>query len=597
MRNAKRLFIILGILLWVALPIWGDSGLRMFVAGQVIDKATGKGIPDVYFYITGPGYSYDTRTNKNGRFLIKGVRSGVYRVYFDSFYEHTWGLVDLHGYVPVKVEPERIIVKEGMNVVGVKIWMEKGAVLEGRFSDCEGDGLHPEVEEWNLDPCGGYPTVDYPELCVPLVVTCDTKFGWIKVFGSFEKQGDVITGYRFSGIPRGAKCSLKVDIRGYPYYYSENAFEIERGKDILKKDIYLSKGNSIVVGRVFDINTRKPVKAIVRFKKLKKKITLQQLIEGWWSGKFYDWSLLLFSYQNFYVYFKEKKEVILSEGSYFFKCIPPGEYGVNLFSPHLDSYAIVKVYPGKNEIDFAVDGSKEAAERFTQYLRKYKRELKTKAKVIRGKHKRKKRKAKRRIKSRESASSALEGCKYPKPDGCCEEEEMRDVKKSMEDICRFNNWKCVEDKLNGVIDEEELKKIKECIIRACKGEPFNVFCFYNYSGGNRKKCPRDDDLGTYFPCPPWKHPRDVFLCPLLLCGDAKVLLPYTLFHEMIHMCTHVYCRGDRVLNKKERARAEAIAYCTQYCFAHQRGFITYAKKVCDSLTNDLKNNHTGGSEQ
>ncbi len=401
MRNAKRLFIILGILLWVALPAWGDSGLRMFVAGQALDIATGKPVADVYFDIVRYCQRYSSHTYKNGRFLIKGVEAGVYEVSIDRPTED--------GYVPVKVEPERIIVKEGMNVVGVKIWMEKGAVLEGRFSDCEGDGLHPEVEEWNLDPCAGYPTVDTPELCVPLVVTCDTKFGWIKVFGSFEKQGNVITGYRFSGVPRGAKCSLKVDIRGYPYYYSENAFEIERGKDILKKDIYLSRGNSIVAGRVFDINTGKPVKAIVYFDKLKKKITLQEFIEGWWSGDFFDRSLLLFSYQNFYVYFKEKKEIILSEGSYFFKCIPPGEYGVNLSGPHLDSYAIVKVYPGKNEIDFAVDGSREAGERFTQYLRKYKKNLKTKARVIRGKYKGKKQKAKRRIKSRESTSSDLQG--------------------------------------------------------------------------------------------------------------------------------------------------------------------------------------------
>ena len=319
----------------------------MFVAGQVIDKATGKGIPDVYFYITGPGYSYDTRTNKNGRFLIKGVRAGVYRVYFDSFYEHTWGLVDLHGYVPVKVEPERIIVKEGMNVVGVKIWMEKGAVLEGRFSDCEGDGLHPEVRDW------GPEYWDIKRGLEPVQVECETeRFGHMGFLGELVKEEGRIVGYRVEGLPWEANCTVEFNFPGYPYY--KTSFRIKEGRKVLRKDINLSAGNATVFGRILDAKDGTVVAAVVSILRLNKDVSLKDLARNWYKEGFGAGP------SRTYGNFSEGGE-ILNEGKYFFKCIPPGKYGVDIgaLSGHFgEYYAIIKIYPGKNEINFLLDFTK-----------------------------------------------------------------------------------------------------------------------------------------------------------------------------------------------------------------------------------------------
>ena len=49
MRNAKRLFIILGILLWVALPAWATVYGK--IKGRVFDEDTGEGIAGVKIYI------------------------------------------------------------------------------------------------------------------------------------------------------------------------------------------------------------------------------------------------------------------------------------------------------------------------------------------------------------------------------------------------------------------------------------------------------------------------------------------------------------------------------------------------------------------
>ncbi len=281
MRNAKRLFIILGILLWVALPIWGDSGLRMFVAGQVIDKATGKGIPDVYLRIEGSGYTYATRTHKTGRFLIKGVRAGVYRVFFNSLYlDGDWGLVHLHGYVPVKVEPERIIVKEGMNVVGVKIWMEKGAVLEGRFSDCEGDGLHPEVRDWGPEYWKW--ELDTKEEYEPVQAECyNRKYGHMGFLGELVREEGRIVGYKVEGLPWEADCTVEFNFPGYPYY--KTSFRIKEGRKVLRKDINLSAGNATVFGRILDAKDGTVVAGRVDIKRLNKNVSLEELAKKWFK--------------------------------------------------------------------------------------------------------------------------------------------------------------------------------------------------------------------------------------------------------------------------------------------------------------------------
>ncbi len=390
MRKGIRLWVVFA-LLWVALPAWGDSGLRMFVAGQVIDKATGKGIPDVYFYITGPGYSYDTRTNKNGRFLIKGVRSGVYRVYFDSFYEHTWGLVDLHGYVPVKVEPERIIVKEGMNVVGVKIWMEKGAVLEGRFSDCEGDGLHPEVRDW------GPEYWDIKRGLEPVQVECETeRFGHMEFLGELVKEGGRIVGYRVEGLPWEAACKGRFRFPGYPSYGM--SFRIEEGRKVLRKDINLSAGNATVFGRILDAKDGTVVAGWVDILKLNKDVTIEDLGRNWDKKSFrIGPSIILFSNFNFLSHLNSVK--IFNEGKYFFKCIPPGKYGfrIGALSGHYgEFYAIIKIYPGKNEINFLLDFTK---------VKNWKPGLGpiVKARVVRGKVKWKMPSRRKRKKKRTSA--------------------------------------------------------------------------------------------------------------------------------------------------------------------------------------------------
>ena len=83
MRNAKRLFIILGILLWVALPAWGTVYGK--IKGRVLAKDTGEPIPGVRISIhklTGRAVSLSRAiTNEKGEFE-KEVPPGKYCVGF-----------------------------------------------------------------------------------------------------------------------------------------------------------------------------------------------------------------------------------------------------------------------------------------------------------------------------------------------------------------------------------------------------------------------------------------------------------------------------------------------------------------------------------
>ena len=105
------------------------------------------------------------------------------------------------------------------------------------------------------------------------------------------------------------------------------------------------------------------VAALVDIKRLNKNVNPEELARNWYKlgiGPF------ITPYNNYST--DELLNLhIQNEGKYFFKCIPPGKYGVEVSGGRIgeesedsegDYYTIIKIYPGKNEINFLLDFTK-----------------------------------------------------------------------------------------------------------------------------------------------------------------------------------------------------------------------------------------------
>ncbi len=216
-----------------------------------------------------------------------------------------------------------------------------------------------------------------------------------------------------------------------------------------------------------------------------------------------------------------------------------------------DYYSIIKVYPGKNEINFLLDFEETKGRKVL------------KARVVRGKVRWKMPPSR----GRKKRASAGGGCRNVEPDGCCVDEDQEKIRRAFKDMCKFEDWNCVKRE----IQELATVDIVGCLKNLCKQKiKWELYCFYDYNG-KENPCKEEEQLARYLtPCKERSYPPSdtISICPRTLCSsDYFSLLDSILFHELVHKCSLVYCHGG----KKEKARLEAIAYCSEKCYIRNRG--------------------------
>ena len=113
------------------------SGILMKISGRVINRETGLGIEGVIvnLYDSTILKELEAKTNKDGLFIIKRVPPGIYEL-------KNWFInMSCPDELVLEKYPEPIKVITGRNVIGLNIYLKKGASISGRVF--KPDGVTP----------------------------------------------------------------------------------------------------------------------------------------------------------------------------------------------------------------------------------------------------------------------------------------------------------------------------------------------------------------------------------------------------------------------------------------------------------------------
>ena len=323
MRKVGKLIILVVISLGMTFFSRADSGLRMYIAGQVVDKDTGKGISWVGIWLNRSTWEFpNAQTDQDGKFIIRDVRAGRYHIIAMDF---------SRGYVTSRIYPSSDIeVKEGKNV-WVKIEMEKGGEIVGRVVDR--DGLPVVTRFFDTQPGDTLP---------PLGDLVELECKEIWRYSKTDSEGR----FRLRGVPRGEECTLTADFSGYLIY--KEKIILKKGEDRKEVTIVLGQGKADLYFDVKYPDGSRPEKLSASLVRLRKDFPLEELLSDYSIGTCVQ------------KYCANLRGLILDkkgEEELVFKGYPPGIYLVyiHVYKTMADYLYKIRLKPGKNEYHFILD--------------------------------------------------------------------------------------------------------------------------------------------------------------------------------------------------------------------------------------------------
>ncbi len=315
-ENKKLLLVSLGLFLISGIMLFFKirelrAELLMSISGKVIDYETGKGIPNISVIIE--PYHWAT-TDKDGNFTIKDVPEGRYKIDIASTVSTIAEYYVPHSY------PEYIEVPRGKNVVGVKIYLRKGATASGRV--LAEDGVTPIKGAW----------VD--------VISYETNFyGDISALyshsGSLKSKVTFLTDeegrFKVKGLLEGFSFDLLIMAYGYADEW-RRGLKVRYGEELNVGDIIMGRrSRSVIRGKVYSSKDMTPmVGAEIWISKMATTIKKMEESDGGWA-------------------------LTDSKGEFEIKGLTPGYYNIDAVLSDEDE----KKYYAERIFDFYISESKE----------------------------------------------------------------------------------------------------------------------------------------------------------------------------------------------------------------------------------------------
>jgi hypothetical protein len=251
---AMKLFKIAFVFLFIVTPVnynsmleggsdQSGSGILMKISGRVINRETGLGIDGVIvnLYDSTILKELEAKTNKDGLFIIKRVPPGIYEL-------KNWFInMSCPDELVLEKYPEPIKVITGRNVIGLNIYLKKGASISGRVF--KPDGVTP-VTYGNV--------VVFPRLKGKKIENNIDSNGYYQVLGlgrpGVEELNYSVTveapGY--ADLAKSVKIKVSEEIKDFN-------FVVGRGKVHIKGTVTNSVDNQPIKGAgIYVLSTEKP---------------------------------------------------------------------------------------------------------------------------------------------------------------------------------------------------------------------------------------------------------------------------------------------------------------------------------------------------
>lgn len=129
MNTIRTMIFVLMAVVFSANPLY--SIIYGSVSGVVTEEDTGKAVSGVSIFVSGPS-RVTVETDKDGKFLAKPLRPGQYTIMF------------VPGYPHCNIEPDRIFIEPGENIVFNKV-LQIGGTIRGRVLHSGGNAPFPGV--------------------------------------------------------------------------------------------------------------------------------------------------------------------------------------------------------------------------------------------------------------------------------------------------------------------------------------------------------------------------------------------------------------------------------------------------------------------
>ncbi len=228
------------------------SGILMKISGRVIQRETGIGIEGVIvnLYDSAILKELEAKTNKDGLFIIKRVPQGIYEL-------KNWFInMSCPDELVLEKYPEPIKVITGRNVIGLNIYLKKGASISGRVF--KPDGVTP-VTQGNV--------VVFPRLKGKKVENNIDSNGYYKVVGL--------------GRPGVEELNYSVTVEAPGYADLAKSVKIKSSEEIKDFNFVIGKGQVDIKGTVTSSVDNQPIKgAEIYVLSAEKPISLAEIATG-----------------------------------------------------------------------------------------------------------------------------------------------------------------------------------------------------------------------------------------------------------------------------------------------------------------------------
>jgi hypothetical protein len=207
------------------------SGILMKISGRVIHRETGLGIEGVTVHLDEMVTleEFEAVTNNDGLFIIKRVPQGIYEL-------NNWFInLSCPGELILEKYPEQIKVTTGRNVIGLNIYLKKGASISGRVF--KPDGVTP-VTQGNV--------VVYPRLKGKKIENNIDSNGYYKVVGL--------------GRPGIEELNYSVTVEAPGYADLSESVKIKVSKEIKDFNFVVGTGQIHIKGTVTSSVDNQPIK-------------------------------------------------------------------------------------------------------------------------------------------------------------------------------------------------------------------------------------------------------------------------------------------------------------------------------------------------